>query len=137
MLLLSCAWLVGEEDNQLSKGVPIVKFIPGLPQLISGKVLKGSMLMGACLITIAGAIWENQKGNEYYEQYLTSIDVDEVIDLRARAEKSFRSRNYFIIGMVSVWVLHFLDLRFLKNKKGKVKGEVKSSRLSIGIYYSF
>jgi len=95
------------------------------------------MLLGACLATVAGAIVENQRGNDYYDQYLASIDVDEVIDLRARAEKSFRSRNYFIIGMVSVWVLHFLDLRFLKNKKGKVKGEVKNSCLCIGIYYSF
>lgn len=137
MLLLSCSWLAGEEDNQLSKGVPIVKFIPGLHQLVSGKVLKGSILLGACLTTIAGAIWQNQRGNEFYDRYLASIDADEVIDLRSRAERSYRSRNYFIIGMVSVWVLHFLDLKFLKSKKVKVKGEVKNNRLCVGICYSF
>lgn len=137
ILMLSSPWLAGEGDNQLAKGVSVVKFIPGLPQLISGKALKGSILLGACLATVAGVVVENQRGNDYYEQYLASIDVDEVIDLRAKAEKSFQSRNYFIIGMVSVWILHFLDLKFLKNKKGEVKGEVKNSRLCIGIYFTF
>ena len=137
ILLLGGSWLTGEGETQLSKGVSVVEFIPGLPQLISGKVLKGSLILGACLTTIAGTIWANQKGNDYYNQYLVSTDVEEVIELRAKAEKSYRSRNYFIIGMVSVWVLHLLDLKFFKNKKGGVKGEVKNNSLYFGFYYSF
>ena len=137
ILLLGGSWLAGEGETKLSKGVPVVEFIPGLPQLISGKVLKGSLLLGACLTTIVGAIWENQKGNDYYDQYLVSTDVEEVIELRAKAEKSYRSRNYFIIGMVSVWILHLLDLKFFKNKKGGVKGEIKNNSLYFGFYYCF
>jgi hypothetical protein len=137
ILLLSSLCLGGEGDIQPSKGIPVEKFIPGLSQLISGKILRGGLLLGACLATVAGAIWENQRGNDYYEQYLVSTDIEEVVDLRSRAEKSFRSRNYYILGMVSVFVLHFLDLKFLKNKKGKLKGEVKNNALSFGIYYSF
>ena len=137
ILLLGGSWLTGEGETQLSKGVSVVEFIPGLPQLISGKVLKGSLILGACLTTIAGTIWANQKGNDYYDQYLLSTDVEEVIELRAKAEKSYRNRNYFIIGMVSVWVLHLLDLKFFKNKKGGVKGEVKNNSLYFGFYYSF
>lgn len=137
ILLLGGGWLAGEVETQLSKGLPVVEFIPGLPQLISGKVLKGSLILGACLTTIVGVIWNNQKGNDYYDQYLLSTDVEEVIELRAKAEKSYRNRNYFIIGMVSVWVLHLLDLKFFKNKKGGVKGEVKNNSLYFGFYYSF
>jgi len=137
ILLLGGSWLAGEGETQLSKGISVVEFIPGLPQLISGKVLKGSLLLGACLTTIVGAIWKNQEGNDYYDQYLLSTDVEEVIELRAKAEKSYRNRNYFIIGMVSVWVLHLLDLKFFKNKKGGVKGEVKNNSLYFGFYYSF
>ena len=137
ILLMGGSWLAGESETQLSKGVSVVEFIPALPQLISGKVLKGSLLLGACLTTIAGTIWANQKGNDYYDQYLVSTDVEEVIELRAKAEKSYRSRNYFIIGMVSVWVLHLLDLKFFKTKKGGVKGEVKNNSLYFGFYYSF
>ena len=137
ILLLSCLVLAGQGSNQPAKGIPVEKFIPGLSQLISGKILRGSILLGACLATVAGAIWENGRGNDFYEQYLASTDVDEVIELRSRAERSFRTRNYFILGMVSVWALHILDLKFLKNKRGKVKGEVKNHSLSFGIYLSF
>jgi hypothetical protein len=137
ILLLSWLYLGGEGNSTPAKGVSIVKFIPGLPQLISGKVLRGGILLGACLATVAGAILENQRGNDYYEQYLVSIDVDEVVDLRQRAEKSFRARNYYIMGLISVWILHFLDLKFLKNKKAEVKSEVKTGGISIGICYSF
>jgi hypothetical protein len=137
ILLLSWLYLGGEGNSPPAKGISIVEFIPGLPQIISGKVLRGGILLGACLATVTGAILENQRGNDYYEQYLVSIDVDEVVDLRLRAEKSFRARNYYIMGMISVWILHFLDLKFIKHKKAEVKGEVNQSGISIGIYYSF
>ncbi|MCK4835665.1 MAG: hypothetical protein KAT17_03475 [Candidatus Aminicenantes bacterium] len=137
-ILITNSFLAGEADSDpLKKGLPVIKFIPGLVQMTSGKIIKGGVLLGACLTTIVGAIIENNRGYDYYEQYLESSDVDEVVALREKSEKSFRMRNYFIIGMVSVWVIHALDLKIFKKKKGGLKSEIKNDCIYIGLYYCF
>jgi hypothetical protein len=136
--LIFTSFLSADADSDLlKKGIPVIKFIPGLVQLTSGKVIKGGALLGTCLTTIIGAIIENSRGYDYYEQYLASTEEEEVVALRKKSERSFRNRNYFLVGMVSVWVIHALDLKIFKKKKGELKGEVKNNRVNIGFYYYF
>ena len=138
LFFLFTGFLFGEKNNKkISKGIPVVKFIPGVYQIKSGKILKGGILLGACLTTIVGAILENNKGYDYYEQYLESVDVEEIIKLRKKSENSFKNRNYYLIGLFSVWAIHLIDLKFSKKKKGGLKGEIKNNSIHIGLYYSF
>ena len=135
--LLLTTTLTGDVDpDPIKQGIPVAKFFPGLAQLTSGKIIKGGVLLGGFVTTIVGAIIENHRGHDYYEQYLAASEVDEVVALREKSEKSFRNRNYFLIGMVSVWVIHALDLKLFK-KKGGLKGEVKNDLICIGFYYCF
>lgn len=136
-LIIFISGIVPGENNDKNKiGVPLVQFIPGITQLKEGKVIKGGILLGVFLATIAGAIIKNSQGNEYYDQYLESIVVEDIVELRKKAENCYRMRNYFIMGIFTVWVIHLLDLKFFK-KKGGVKGEIKNNSIRFGFYFSF
>lgn len=143
VLLLSNALIVSAETKpaqdkkQKGKAVSLSLFIPGIHQFKTKQYAKGTLLLGSFAGCIAGALAYNKKGNDLYRQYQASIDVTEIGALRVRAEKSFRKRNLFFIGMFTVWASHVLDLKFFKKGKGGVKGEVGKDSINIGIYYSF
>lgn len=126
-----------EPDKKKPKTVSLTMFIPGIHQLASGKYVKGTILLGSFLSCITGAVIHNNKGNDWYEKYINSTNVEEIIQFRQKTEKSLKKRNLFIIGILSVWALHILDLKFFKSKKGGVKGEVGKNSIYIGFYYTF
>ena len=125
-----------ESGGQETKPVPLLKVIPGAYQLKSGKILKGTLLLGAFCAAVAGAVIENGKGDDSYGDYLSSMDVDEVVRLRLETERHYRARNYYIGGMLAVFLLHVLDLKFSDGKKG-VQSELSKDRFAVGLYYSF
>ncbi len=114
-----------------------MKFVPGAFQIKQGRIIKGGLLLGTFSAAVIGAILENNRGNDLYEKYLSSQDVEEIVALRKQTEKRFRRRNLFIAGASVVWLVHLLDLKLLKNKRGGVKGEVTKENIQIGFYYSF
>ncbi|MGD2087909.1 MAG: hypothetical protein PVH61_17155 [Candidatus Aminicenantes bacterium] len=124
-------------DKKKPKTVSITMFIPGIHQLASGKYVKGTILLGSFLSCITGAVIHNKKGNDWYEKYINSTNVEEIILFRQKTEKSLKKRNLFMVGIFSVWILHILDLKFFKSKKGGVKGEVGKNSFNIGFYYTF
>lgn len=123
----------GEE----AKPVPLLKVIPGAYQLKSGKILKGTLLLGAFCVAVAGAITENRKGDKAYENYLNSMDVSEVVSLRRETEDHYRARNIYIGGVLAVFLLHVLDLKFSRGKKKGIQSELSKDHFAIGMYYSF
>ncbi len=125
------------EETSEPQALPIIKFIPGAFQIKSGKIIKGSLLLGAFTTAIIGAFIQDKKGNDLYKKYLASLDVEEIVSLRKQTEKTFKYRNYYIAGIFGVWLLHLLDLKFFKNKKGSIKGEITQKSANIGFYYSF
>jgi hypothetical protein len=126
-----------EPDKKKPKTVSIAMFIPGIHQLASGKYVKGTILLGSFLSCITGAVIHNNKGNDWFEKYINSTNVEEIILLRQKTVKSLKKRNLFMVGILSVWALHIIDLKFFKSKKGGVKGEVGKNTFNIGFYYTF
>jgi hypothetical protein len=126
-----------EPGKEKPKTVSITMFIPGIHQLASGKYVKGTILLGSFISCITGAVIHNNKGNNWYEKYINSTNVEEIVLFRQKTEKSLKTRNLFIIGALSVWALHIIDLKFFKSKKGGVKGEVGKNGFIIGCYYTF
>lgn len=126
-----------EPGKEKPKAVSITMFIPGIHQLASGKYVKGTILLGSFLSCITGAVIHNNKGNDWYEKYINSTNVEEIILSRQETEKSLKKRNLFIVGVLSAWALHIIDLKFFKSKKGGVKGEVGKNSFNIGFYYTF
>jgi len=126
-----------EPDKKKPKTVSITMFIPGIHQLASGKYVKGTVLLGSFLSCITGAVIHNNKGNDWYDKYIDSNNVEEIVLFRQKTEKSLKKRNLFMVGILSVWALHILDLKFFKSKKGGVKGEVGKNSFNIGFYYIF
>lgn len=126
-----------EPDKEKAKAVSITMFIPGIHQLASGKYVKGTILLGSFLSCITGAVIHNNKGNDWYEKYINSTNVEKISLFRQNTEKSLKKRNFFIIGALSVWALHIIDLKFFNSKKGGVKGEVGKNSFIIGCYYTF
>ncbi len=126
-----------EPGKEKPKTVSITMFIPGIHQLAAGKYVKGTILLGSFLSCITGAVIHNHKGNDWYEKYLDSTNVEEIIRFRQKTEKSLKKRNLFIVGALSVWALHIIDLKFFKSKKGGVKGEVGKNNFNIDFYYIF
>ena len=126
-----------EPQEKKAKALSITMFIPGIHQLKSGRYFKGTLLLGSFAGGIAGAVINNNKGNDRYRQYLGSTNVEEIIRLREQTEKSFKKRNLFMIGIAGVWLAHIIDLKFFKSKKGGVKGEVGKNSIHFGFYYSF
>ena len=135
---LTAAGDSGGKKNKEEKGktVSISMFIPGIQQLKSGKYVKGTIFLVSFIGTVAGTFAYNKKGNDWYEKYQNSTDVDDIIRFREETEKSFKKRNLFIAGIFTVWLVHVIDLKFF-NKKGGVKGEVGKNSINIGFYYCF
>lgn len=125
------------EEPKDKQGISIIKFIPGAQQIKSGKYLKGGILLSVFTAVVIGAIIENKRGNDLYEKYMDSTDVEEIVSLRKQAETKFKNRNYYFAGAFGIWLLHLLDLKFFKNKKGGIKGDVTKKNISIGFYYTF
>ena len=125
-----------QDQKKKSTGISLIQFITGITKVKKNKIIKGGVLLGAFVTSIVGAILKNNQGNDYYDQYLESAVVDDIVDLRKKAENSYRWRNYFIAGVFTVWVIHLLDLKFSK-KKGGLKGELKNNSIRFSLYYSF
>jgi len=126
-----------KSKEKKEKTVSIAMFIPGVQQLKSGKYVKGSLFLGTFIGTVAGTFTYNKKGNDWYDKYRNSTNVDDIIRFREEAEKSFKKRNLFIAGIFTLWLAHIIDLKFIKTKKGGVKGEIGKNNFNIGFYYSF
>ena len=120
-----------------AKAVSILRFIPGIEQIKQKRYLKGGLLAGAFATTIVGAVVANSRGYDYYDRYLASTDVDEIIDLRQRSERCFKTRNALIVGIFAVVVIHLVDIKFFSKKRGGLKGEIKNNSIHLGVYYNF
>jgi hypothetical protein len=120
-----------------AKRLPITMFIPGIYQLKTGQYVKGGIFLAAFIGSVAGALIHNKKGNDHYNKYLNSTNVEEIILLREKTGKSFKKRNLYIVGIFSTWVLHIIDVKFFKSGKAGVKGEVGKNNITIGFYYRF
>jgi hypothetical protein len=138
MLIINTTAFPADSDKKKeAKPVPLTLFIPGIQQLNARQYLKGGLLLAAFAGSAAGAFIYNNKGNDLYNRYQDSTDVEEITSLRKQTERSFKKRNLFIIGIFSVWALHIIDLKFFKSPKASVKGEVGENNINIGIYYRF
>lgn len=139
ILVFLTNWIATAADSNKKKTrkVSILMLIPGVHQLKSGKYLKGTILLGSFIGSVTGAVTHNKKGNDWYDKYLNSTDVDEIILFRQKTEKSIKKRNLFIAGIFSAWLVHIIDLKFFKSSKGGVKGEVGKNSINIGFYYLF
>lgn len=79
--------------------------------------LKGTLFFTSFVSLVAGSFIYNNNGNNWYDKYQGTINVEEVVLYRGKAEKSFKNRNMCLIGIASVWLLHILDLKFLSPAK--------------------
>jgi hypothetical protein len=120
-----------------ARTVSIVKFIPGLYQLKKGKYFKGTLLLGSFVGTLTGTFIYNKKGNDWYDKYQNSTNVEDIVLFRQHTEKSFKRRNLCIVGIFSVWLIHVLDLKFFKTEKAGISGNIGKKKFNFGIYYAF
>jgi len=125
-----------ENSFDEKENISIIKYIPGLQQIKTKKYLKGGVLLSSFIICITGAVISDNKGNEIYDKYIISKNIDEIIELREKTEILFKRRNLYIIGSGLVFLFHLFDLKFSKEKSG-VKGEIKNNSIGIGFYYKF
>lgn len=124
-------------NEKKTKTIPITKFIPGIQQLKKKQYLKGTLLLTALIGTTTAALTFNKKGNDWYNKYQNSTNIEEITLFRKNTEKNFKKRNLFIAGIFSVWLIHILDLKFSKSKKSGIKTQVNHNEINIGIYYRF
>jgi hypothetical protein len=139
VLLMPSAYVTAEtkNDEKKSKPISITKLIPGIQQIKSGKYAKGTLLLSSFIGSITGAVIYNKKGNDWYDKYTESTNVEDIILFRQNTEKNLKKRNLFLAGIASIWLIHIIDLKFFKSKKGGVKGEVGKDHINIGFYYHF
>ena len=97
--------------------------IPGIEQIKNKKYLKGTLFLACFTATITGALINNHKGYDFYNQYLESRDVQEIACLRENSETAFKRWNLFLISAFSIWFFHLIDLKIFK-KGGTIKSEV-------------
>lgn len=138
-LLISSAQVTAETetDEKKTKPISITKLIPGIEQIKSGKYAKGTLLLSSFIGSITGAVIYNKKGSDWYDKYKNSTNVEDIIIFRQNTEKNLKKRNLFLVGIASIWVIHIIDLKFFKSKKGGVTGEVGKNTINIGFHYHF
>ncbi len=124
-----------DSDKKKPKTIPITKFIPGIQQLKTKQYLKGTLLLTALIGTTTAALTFNKKGNDWYNKYQNSTNIEEIALFRKNTEKNLKKRNLFIAGILSIWIIHIIDLKFFKSKKSRIKSQVSYNEINIGIYY--
>jgi len=126
-----------QQKKDKKKAASFVKFIPGIPQLKSKKYVKGTLLLSLFIGFAAGSFVYNSNGNKWYDKYQGSVNVEEIVLFRSKAERSFKNRNLCLIGIASVWLFHILDLKFTKSGNAGLRGDIDQKGFDIGFYFSF
>ncbi len=141
LIIILCSLNIFSKENKPlgisgSHTIGFTYIIPGFEQIKRGYYLKGGILFLSFISIVTGGIIENKRGNDYYNIYMNSIDIDEIVESRLQAENHFKKRNYYIIGGVSIWLINLIDLKFFSKNRG-IKGEIKKDYISFGFYYIF
>ncbi|MCP4147322.1 MAG: hypothetical protein GY757_06180 [bacterium] len=137
VLLIQGVYGADTPGDKKSKIVSITMFIPGVQQIKTGKYGKGCLFLAAFLGSSTAVFAYNKKGNDWYDKYRISTNVNEVILFRQNTEKYLKKRNISIAALISTWLLHIIDLKLFKSKKGGVTGDAGKNKFNIGFYYSF
>ncbi|MBN1197366.1 MAG: hypothetical protein JXA62_08165 [Candidatus Aminicenantes bacterium] len=117
--------------------VPLERVIPGWVQLKSGKVLKGTLLLGGFISTIATAAILNHKGNRAYDQYLACRDITQIVELRKQTEQYHQIRNWLWLGATAILAVHFLDLKLAKKRHATITGDFSAGGFSVNCRFVF
>ena len=118
--------------------MPAVKssLLPGWGQWSMGKKRKGSILMGAALISLSGSLYYTWQTREHEQDYLNAIRLSQIEQNYDRYNSSYRTRNILWGSFATIWVLSQIDL-WLNTPKLPVSSRVSRSgdeiRLSIHI----
>lgn len=137
LLVVTLPVTAKEKKETRDNTISILKFVPGLHQLKTKKYFKGVLLLGSFVGAVTGAVIYNNKGNNWYDKYRESTNVEDIILFRKNTEDNFKKRNLFVIGIVSAFVLHLIDLKFSRSGKTGVKSEINKDRIDIGFYFKF
>ncbi|HDP95831.1 MAG TPA: hypothetical protein ENN40_10800 [Candidatus Aminicenantes bacterium] len=125
------------ETENKDHSLPLERVIPGWVQLKSGKVLKGVLLLGGFIGTVAAAAVLNHRGNQAYDQYLASRDIVQVVELRNQTEQRFQTRNRLLVGTTAILALHFLDLKFTKKRYATITGDFSANGFRLNCRFDF
>lgn len=126
-----------EKKKEKGKKIPLSMFIPGVHQIKTKQYLKGGLLLGAFAGSISGTVIYNNKGNNGYDKYQNSNNVEDIIRFRNETEQSYKTRNLFIAGIFSVWLIHIIDLKFFNSPKSGITGGVGKNSIRVGFYHTF
>lgn len=137
-LLLALTFPAGAEESAAGEPpVPLEKVIPGWIQLRSGKPLKGVLLLSGFVGTVAAAAIFNYRGNRAYDEYLASVEIPRIVELRRETESRFRTRNWLLIGAAGILVIHFLDLKWTKKNHAKISCDVSAAGFGLHCRLAF
>lgn len=134
---LLCSPVTAKKATSPTPVIPVDRVIPGWVQLSSGKPVKGILLLGGFLGTIAGAAIQNHRGNLAYDRYLECRDATQIGTLRRETERHFKSRNLFVLGIAAITVIHFLDLTFSKKSNASIQGKLARGGIHLDCRLTF
>lgn len=126
-----------EPPAKKAKSIPLSLVIPGVEQIKNKQYIKGSLFLAAFIGSTAAAFYFNKKGNDWFDKYQASTNVEQIILYRKNTETNLKKRNLFMISVFSVWLFHILDLKFFKPGKTGIKSSVGKNEIDIGFYYNF
>jgi tetratricopeptide (TPR) repeat protein len=112
--------------------------LPGWGQWSMGEKRKGSVLMGAALISLSGSLYYTCQTREHEQNYLNSTKLPQIEQNYDRYNSSYRKRNIFWGTFATLWVLSQLDL-WINTPKSPLSSSVYHSqdqiRLSIHVLF--
>jgi len=126
----------GEKNTKKTrKPAPISRYIPGLHQLKNKKYLKGGLLTTSFLCVSVAAVVFNHRGNQWYQKYQDSGNVNDVVLFRKKAERSFKNRNIAIVGIFTIWLVHILDIKL--SRKATLNASINPGHAVVGFTFRF
>jgi tetratricopeptide (TPR) repeat protein len=108
--------------------LPAVKssLLPGWGQWSMGEKRKGSVLMGAALISLSGSLYYTLQTRKHEQDYLNSIQLPQIEQNYDRYNHSYQRRNIFWGSFATIWVLSQIDL-WINTPKIPVSSRVSHS----------
>ena len=107
--------------------------LPGWGQAAEGRVVKGAALLAAELACLAGAVFQNHRGNEAYDLYRAATDSASASRYRGLVERHDGRRNGFLLAAAAVWAVNLVDIYAIVARKGD---RSESPALSLGISHA-
>jgi len=94
---------------RVGRRASLAALVPGLAQVQEGKPVKGWLLLGAGVVSVAGLVFTHVNYQDAHEDYLAATELHDIEDRYRAANNWYRARSITVGTTGAVWLYSLVD----------------------------